>query len=158
MVDIVERLRLNGTDWVFGDTAIVALKEINKLRSTVSEQAERIKQLEFDNAELTKALRVGNIKELQAEGKHPAPCAKFCEATAFRIDERRLNRQITEARDRIVQLEAALQELLRVAPSEITCDNLHHRKKDQHACNEPCPIEIRYSETIENANKVLQGE
>ena len=28
--------------------------------------------------------------ELQAEGKHPAPCAKFCEATAFGIDIRTL--------------------------------------------------------------------
>ena len=27
-----------------------------------------------------------DIKALQAEGKGPAPCARFCEATAFRIE------------------------------------------------------------------------
>ena len=27
-----------------------------------------------------------DIKTLQAEGKGPAPCARFCEATAFRIE------------------------------------------------------------------------
>lgn len=34
--------------------------------------------------------------ELQAQGKHPAPCAKFCEATAFGIEARELKRQIAE--------------------------------------------------------------
>lgn len=28
--------------------------------------------------------------DLQKEGKHPAPCARFCEATAFEIEIRRL--------------------------------------------------------------------
>lgn len=37
---------------------------------------------------------------LQAEGKHPAPCARFCEANAFRADRRSdtaLIRQLLEA-------------------------------------------------------------
>lgn len=34
--------------------------------------------------------------ELQAKGEHPAPCARFCEATAFRIAERGLHRRIDE--------------------------------------------------------------
>lgn len=33
---------------------------------------------------------------LQAEGKHPAPCARFCEANAFRIEERQQARLIAE--------------------------------------------------------------
>jgi hypothetical protein len=41
--------------------------------------------------------------ELQAKGEHPAPCARFCEATAFWITERGLKR-------RIEQLEAKLSE------------------------------------------------
>lgn len=32
--------------------------------------------------------------ELQANGKHPAPCAKFCEATAFTIELRRAQAEI----------------------------------------------------------------
>lgn len=34
--------------------------------------------------------------ELQAKGEHPAPCARFCEANAFRIAERGYQRQICE--------------------------------------------------------------
>lgn len=34
--------------------------------------------------------------ELQAKGEHPAPCARFCEATAFWITERGLKRRIDE--------------------------------------------------------------
>ena len=34
-----------------------------------------------------------NRHELQAEGTHPAPCARHCEATAFQIEIRNLRRQ-----------------------------------------------------------------
>ena len=34
--------------------------------------------------------------ELQAEGKHPAPCARFCEANAFQIEIRRLKAQLSQ--------------------------------------------------------------
>ena len=41
--------------------------------------------------------------ELQAQGKHPAPCARFCEATAFNVEIRslkaRLDAQPAPARD-----------------------------------------------------------
>lgn len=33
---------------------------------------------------------------LQAQGKHPAPCARFCEANAFRIEERQQARLIAD--------------------------------------------------------------
>lgn len=50
-------------------------------------QHERIKELEADKAALTEALKHDRVA-LQAEAKHPSPCQKFCEATAFRIQER----------------------------------------------------------------------
>lgn len=31
---------------------------------------------------------------LQAEGKHPAPCARFCESNAYEIEIRRLNMKL----------------------------------------------------------------
>lgn len=34
---------------------------------------------------------------LQAEGKHPAPCARYCEAKAFEIEIRQLKAQFTAA-------------------------------------------------------------
>lgn len=34
---------------------------------------------------------------LQADGKHPAPCAKFCEATAFKGEIQRLKRESKDA-------------------------------------------------------------
>jgi len=39
--------------------------------------------------------------DLQAEGKHPTPCARFCEATAFRITIRGLERQLEQARSQM---------------------------------------------------------
>lgn len=44
--------------------------------------------------------------ELQAKGEHPAPCARFCEANAFRIAERGYQRRIEELQARIKELEA----------------------------------------------------
>jgi len=35
-----------------------------------------------------------DIKDLQANGKGPAPCARFCEANAFQIEIRRLTAEI----------------------------------------------------------------
>lgn len=35
---------------------------------------------------------------LQATGDHPAPCARFCEATAFNIELRRREREIEKLR------------------------------------------------------------
>ena len=35
--------------------------------------------------------------ELQKEGKHPAPCARHCEATAFEVEIRRLKTLLREA-------------------------------------------------------------
>jgi hypothetical protein len=35
---------------------------------------------------------------LQSKGKHPAPCARFCEANAFNIEIRRLESELAEAR------------------------------------------------------------
>ena len=34
--------------------------------------------------------------ELQKDGKHPAPCARFCEAAAFNIEIRGLRKRLTE--------------------------------------------------------------
>ena len=34
--------------------------------------------------------------ELQADGKHPAPCARFCEANAFQIEIRNLKAQLAQ--------------------------------------------------------------
>lgn len=34
---------------------------------------------------------------LQAEGRHPAPCARFCEANAFQIEIRQLSAQLEQA-------------------------------------------------------------
>lgn len=41
------------------------------------------------------ALKAGR-HALQAQGKHPAPCARFCESKAYEIEVRELKRQITE--------------------------------------------------------------
>lgn len=43
---------------------------------------------------------------LQADGKHPAPCARFCEAEAFNIQLRQLRKQlatVTSERDELAR-------------------------------------------------------
>lgn len=55
------------------------------------------------NAAIDSALMQTERHGLQARGEHPAPCARFCEANAFRIAERGYMRRIAE-------LEAKLKE------------------------------------------------
>lgn len=43
--------------------------------------------------------------ELQTKGEHPAPCARFCEANAFYIQERQLRRRIAELEAQLAQPE-----------------------------------------------------
>lgn len=45
---------------------------------------------------------------LQAEGRHPAPCVRFCEATAFKIEIQTLNHGLRQKDRRIEELEAQL--------------------------------------------------
>lgn len=65
-------------------------------------------------AELVAKHRAEGRHALQAEGKHPAPCAKFCEATAFEIEARGLKRQIAELQAQRDELLAALQGMLNI--------------------------------------------
>lgn len=50
--------------------------------------------------------------ELQKDGMHPAPCARFCEATAFRIAERGYQRCIAEAKSERDKLRAFAQDVM----------------------------------------------
>jgi len=43
----------------------------------------------------------------QAEGTHPAPCARFCEANAYEIEIRRLRAEVTQLRNGWNTLEVA---------------------------------------------------
>ena len=43
---------------------------------------------------------------LQKDGKHPAPCARFCEATAFKSEIQRLERENTELRTQLESIGA----------------------------------------------------
>lgn len=55
------------------------------------EPAAHIRRLVAENEALTNGRH-----ELQTQGKHPAPCARFCEAKAYEIEARELKRQIAE--------------------------------------------------------------
>ena len=47
-------------------------------------------------ADIREALAQPERHELQADGKHPAPCARFCEANAFQIEIRNLKAQLAQ--------------------------------------------------------------
>ena len=46
--------------------------------------------------DIKEALAQPERHELQAKGKHPAPCARFCEANAFQIEIRNLKSQLAQ--------------------------------------------------------------
>lgn len=77
---------------------IAELSDANKgLYEGTMRQATRIAELED---QLGKPCR----HDLQKDGQHPAPCAKFCEANAFRIQERQLRGRIAELEEQIAKL------------------------------------------------------
>jgi len=62
--------------------------------------------------------------DLQKEGKHPAPCARFCEATAFEIEIRRLRTEAqgaAAAKAVLSQLYHASKELIDSGGSPEAC-------------------------------------
>ena len=62
--------------------------------------------------------------DLQKEGKHPAPCARFCEATAFEIEIRRLRTEAqgaAAAKAALSQLYHASKELIDSGGSPEAC-------------------------------------
>ncbi len=90
----------------------------------VNEAANALQAAQAEIERLTADRRV-----LQADGKHPAPCAKFCEATAFTIELRRASAEIerekectelavTQAEKLIQQRNAALARLAELTKQE----------------------------------------
>ncbi len=62
--------------------------------------------------------------DLQKEGKHPAPCARFCEATAFEIEIRRLRTEAqgaAAAKTALSQFYRASKELIDSGGSPEAC-------------------------------------
>lgn len=57
-------------------------------------------------------------KAAQATGKHPAPCARFCEANAFEIGERMLRAQIREERRLLTEFTTTVERCYRMLLSE----------------------------------------
>lgn len=70
------------------------------LRQRAEKAEARVKELEaeldieleraYDRLLAARAAKQASRQSLQAEGKHPAPCARSCEANAFQIEVRRL--------------------------------------------------------------------
>jgi hypothetical protein len=50
-----------------------------------------------------------------------------------------------------------IRELLKVAPSGLSCDHVHHDKNDQHERSEPCPVVARYFNRIAKAEEFITG-
>ena len=65
--------------------------------------------------------------ELQKDGKHPAPCARFCEANAFKIELRNLQLENFRLREAICR---TLQENKHLADGE-DCTLIHIKRAMQ---------------------------
>lgn len=64
--------------------------------SLLCQTIDLIDRLAQENQSMQTLLAAGNKEALQAEGKHPAPCARFCEQHAFNHEIRLLKRQLQE--------------------------------------------------------------
>lgn len=67
----------------------------------------------------------------------------------------RLKQLLAAQAAHIERLREAFIGLMRVAPKEVDCENMHHERSDQHGYDEPCPVVSKYAEAIEIADKVL---
>lgn len=78
---------------------------IARLRDTASRGVSVWGDLQMGSADALEAAQAeierltADRRVLQADGKHPAPCAKFCEATAFTIELRRAQAEIERLRE-----------------------------------------------------------
>lgn len=69
-----------------------ALRILNHIESTLKNGLDASEGFRILRSMLAQPER----HELQADGKHPAPCARFCEANAFQIEIRRLKAQLEQ--------------------------------------------------------------
>lgn len=77
----------------YRQNCLVAIERAEKAEARVKElEAELDIELEraYDRLLAARAAKQASRQALQAEGKHPAPCARDCEANAFQIEVRRL--------------------------------------------------------------------
>jgi hypothetical protein len=81
IVSLLASLGIDATPSIYGFTELQVGTNVPGIRQIIERAAGGAAQL----------------ISLQAEGKHPAPCARHCEATSFRIEIRRLNEQLAEA-------------------------------------------------------------
>ena len=75
--------------------------------------------------------------ELQKDGKHPAPCARFCEANAFKIELRNLHLENFRLREAICR---TLQENEHLADGE-DCTLIHIKRAMQSNAQGKPPAE-----------------
>ncbi len=83
--------------------------EIAQLVNQVTEAAKKFhdcQQLRQNISNILTPVLRESRHELQSQGRHPAPCARFCEANAFKVEARQLEKENKELRDRIAELEA----------------------------------------------------
>ena len=70
---------------------------ISSARTAIREAlAEPSEALASEASEESSGTEQPDRHELQKDGKHPAPCARFCEAAAFNIEIRGLRKRLTE--------------------------------------------------------------
>lgn len=55
----------------------------------------------------------------------------------------------------IAELVAALATLVRLSPTDVECNNMHHTKFDQHKYDETCHVVTRYAESRSYAQELV---
>lgn len=114
----------------------------------IDEAADRIEELELliaadTGTEGAVANLQGRVEELErvVEFQRKAWTADLAENDALQADN--------------AELVAALSRLTQCAPATVECENMHHRKLDQHSYDKTCHLVSRYAEALCNAQELL---
>lgn len=86
-------------EWIKGVTLYEGAQGWRVACATLAAEVRRLRDL-LDAAKWPEA--PDERRAAQAEGKHPAPCARFCEANAFEIELRHLRRENEQLKAQIM--------------------------------------------------------
>jgi len=66
-----------------------------------------------------------------------------------------LRQQLADSQKQVTLLRDALRALTQCAPTEVECNNMHHKKQDQHDYDETCPVVVRYATALYDGQEAL---
>lgn len=119
--------------------------ELFAANALIVKKAKEIERLQ----EMLTVMRANEVSDLTKSIAKNATIAQQAEEIARLKDA--LRASCINDRAELASLKTLLANLVKVAPREVECDNMHHPKKFQHDAKETCPMVVQYGESLEAA-------